>query len=452
MAALNVLILAAGDSTRLKSKLSKVMHSLCGRPMIDYVLEVSRTLRPKKIALVLGYDRKTVQEHLRGGRDLVFAHQRERLGTAHATGIGLKALGVTSGKILILNGDVPLLKSATLRKLIMAGAKTPLAFLTAVLPNPGGYGRILRDVNGQVRGIVEEKNASPTQKQLNEINAGIYLVDVAFLQKALKKIKKDPVKKEFYLTEIVFQAVQSGFFPSALTVDDPHEVLGANTRSEMAFLNQMVRWALNANHLAGGVGMQDPDSTYIDYDVRIGADTFLASGVQLLGKSKIGKGVTLEAGCILKDTQVGDGVTLKAYSYLEECRIQSGATVGPFARIRPESVVGEGARVGNFVELKKTRMGKGSKANHLAYLGDTTVGKKANIGAGTITCNYDGKKKFRTVISDGAFIGSNAQLVAPVRVGKGAYVGAGTTVTRNVPPGALATSRVPQKNVKKRKK
>lgn len=451
MKPINLIILAAGNSTRLKSRVNKVMHPIAGRPMIDYVLTAARALRPRKIALVVGYGREALQEHLRGQRDLVFAVQKTRLGTAHAARIGLEALKISGGEVIILNGDVPLLDSRTLKKLIKVEPSNPLALLTAVLPNPTGYGRILRDAVGVLRGIVEEKNADAAQREINEINAGVYRAQVGFLKGALRKIKKDSVKGEYYLTEIVSRAVQEGFFPESLTVQDPHEILGANTRAELAFLNQMVASALNARHLEEGVGMQDPDTVFIDYGVKIGADSFLASGVQLMGKTRLGKGVTLEAGCILKNCQVADGVTLKAYSYLESCRLSTGAVVGPFARIRPGSQVGEGAQVGNFVELKKTKLGRESKANHLSYLGDSVIGKKVNIGAGTITCNYDGKKKFVTKIADGAFIGSDTQLVAPVKVGKGAYVGAGTTVTRNVPPGALATSRVEQKNLKKGK-
>lgn len=448
----NIIILAAGESTRLKSGLTKVMHPICGRPMIDYVLEAARSLKPAKIALVVGNHRETLQDHLGKSRGLIFAHQRQRLGTAHAAGVGLKALQQKTGPVLILNGDVPLIQAATLRNLMQAAKGRALSLLSAVLPNPFGYGRILRDHHGEVQGIIEEKNASATQRQINEINAGVYVTDAAFLGRALQKIPRDPVKKEFYLTEIVRLARQAGKGIAVRTVQDTHEVLGVNTRSELAFLNQMVQSALVAEHLQGGVGMEDPDRVYVDYGVKIGEDSFLAAGVHLKGRTRLGKGVRVEPGCIVQNTQLADGVQLRAYSYLEDCKVGTDAVIGPFARIRPQSSVGAGAKVGNFVELKKATLGAKSKANHLSYLGDAKVGRGANIGAGTITCNYDGKKKYQTTIGDQVFIGSDTQLVAPVKVGKGAYIGAGTTVTKNVPPGALAVSRVEQKNIRKRTK
>lgn len=452
MAAPHIIVLAAGDSTRLKSQVTKVMHPLCGRPMIDYVLEAAYSLKPRKIAVVVGNDRTSVLDHLKGRRGLVFAHQKQRLGTAHAVQTGLDALGVSRGEIIILSGDVPLLQSDTLKSLCRIKEWAPLAFLTAVLPDPTGYGRVVRDFQGKVIGIVEEKNAGSSERQINEINAGVYRVEAGFLRRALPKIKRDPVKKEYYLTELVTQALAQGRYPQAHSVADAHEVLGANTRAELAYLNQNVRSALAAFHLANGVGMEDPGSVFLDYGVKIGSDSFLGAGVHLKGDTRLGSGVLVEAGCILKNCRIGNGVTLKAYSYLEDCEVLSDAVIGPFARVRPGSIIEGAARVGNFVELKKTRLGRGSKVNHLSYLGDAVVGKDVNVGAGTITCNYDGKRKYATVIADGVFIGSDSQLVAPVKIGKRAYVGAGTTVTKDVPAGALVTSRVPQKNARRRNK
>jgi bifunctional UDP-N-acetylglucosamine pyrophosphorylase/glucosamine-1-phosphate N-acetyltransferase len=420
--------------------------------MIDYVLEAAYSLKPRKIAVVVGNDRTSVLDHLKGRRGLVFAHQKQRLGTAHAVQTGLDALGVSRGEIIILSGDVPLLQSDTLKSLCRIKEWAPLAFLTAVLPDPTGYGRVVRDFQGKVIGIVEEKNAGSSERQINEINAGVYRVEAGFLRRALPKIKRDPVKKEYYLTELVTQALAQGRYPQAHSVADAHEVLGANTRAELAYLNQNVRSALAAFHLANGVGMEDPGSVFLDYGVKIGSDSFLGAGVHLKGDTRLGSGVLVEAGCILKNCRIGNGVTLKAYSYLEDCEVLSDAVIGPFARVRPGSIIEGAARVGNFVELKKTRLGRGSKVNHLSYLGDAVVGKDVNVGAGTITCNYDGKRKYATVIADGVFIGSDSQLVAPVKIGKRAYVGAGTTVTKDVPAGALVTSRVPQKNARRRNK
>ncbi|HCU24955.1 MAG TPA: UDP-N-acetylglucosamine diphosphorylase/glucosamine-1-phosphate N-acetyltransferase [Deltaproteobacteria bacterium] len=447
MKQLHVIVLAAGNSTRLKSRTSKIMHPLCGRPMIDGVLTVARSLRPQKISVVLGNDRETVIAHLRGQKGLVFAHQKERLGTAHAVQVGLKALGKISGPVLILSGDVPLLRSETLRHLLRLGTARPLSLVTAVLPEPFGYGRILRDAVGNIQAIVEEKNATPEEKQINEINAGIYCAEAGFLKTGLSEIRLDPIKKEYYLTDLVAAALRRKIPVHTVAVADSREILGVNTRAELAYAQQVRRQAILARHLEAGVGMQDPSATYIDEEVRIGEDTYVAANVHLLGRTSIGKACRIEPGAILLDARLGDGVQIQAYSHLQDCVVKSGAIVGPFARLRPGTVLEAEAHVGNFVELKKTRLGQKSKANHLAYLGDASIGRGVNVGAGTITCNYDGKNKYRTVLGDGVFVGSDTQLVAPVKVGKGAYIGAGTTVTKNVPPGALALSRLPQKNV-----
>jgi len=447
MKPLSIIVLAAGNSTRLKSRLTKVMHLLCGRPLIDYVLATARSLRPQKIAMVLGHDRERVETHLGKQKALVFAHQKERRGTAHATQVGLKALGQARGHAVILSGDVPLLKSETLKRLLRLGAARPLSLVTAVVADPFGYGRILRDGQGRVYGIIEEKNASPEERQINEINAGIYCVDLDFLRKALARIRPDPVKNEYYLTDIVAYAAQQGIPVHTVPAENSHEILGVNTRGELAYLEQIRRQEIAARHLEAGVGMQDPNTVYIDEGVKIGEDSYLGACVHLMGNTKVGKGSRLGFGSIVIDSQIGDGVQLRAYSHLDRCVVKSGAIVGPFSHLRPASVVAEDAHVGNFVELKKTTLGKGSKANHLSYLGDAIIGKGVNVGAGTITCNYDGKNKFITRLDDGVFVGSDTQLVAPVRVGKNAYIGAGTTLTQNVPADALAISRVPQRNI-----
>ncbi|HKY61794.1 MAG TPA: bifunctional UDP-N-acetylglucosamine diphosphorylase/glucosamine-1-phosphate N-acetyltransferase GlmU [bacterium] len=444
--------MAAGNSTRLKSRLTKVMQPLCGLPLIDHILRTARSLRPQKIALVVGNHKEALIDHLRGQKDLIFAHQKERRGTAHAAQIGLKALGRVSGPILVLSGDVPLLKIETLKRLLRLGAARPLSLVTAVLADPFGYGRLLRDGEGRVYGIVEEKNASPEERQINEINAGIYCVEAGFFGRALSKVKPDPIKKEYYLTDLVEIAVGEGIPVHTVPAEDSREILGVNTRAELAYLQQVRRGELVAMHLDKGVGMEDPASVYIDEGIAIGEDSYLGPGVHLKGKTKVGRACRIETGCVLVDAQLGDEVEVKAYSHLQDCRVKAKAILGPFARLRPGSLVEEEAHVGNFVELKKTRLGRGSKANHLSYLGDAVIGKGVNVGAGTITCNYDGKNKFQTRLDDGVFVGSDTQLVAPVRVGKGAYIGAGTTVTKNVPPGSLAVSRVEQKNIRNYKK
>lgn len=456
MSSLSIIVLAAGNSTRLKSARSKVLHPVAGRPMIEYVLQTARFLKPSKIALVVGHDRQTVQAYLQEEPGLIFAHQKTRLGTAHAAEVGLKALEKSKGSalsawVMVLNGDAPLLQPQTLKHLLKKSAKSSLGILTAHLADPSGYGRIIRNAAGEITAIVEEKNANPKQRQIQEINPGVYIVQAAWLKTALKKIKPNPVNQERYITDLLALATQQGLKISSHFLDHSEEILGANTREELALLNLIKREEIIQKHLDAGVGMQAPENIFIDDGVKIGADSFFGSGVQLLGATKVGKHCEIEAGCILKDVVLGDGVNVKAYSYLEECKVERQATLGPFARVRPGSWIGQDAKVGNFVELKKTRLGVGSKANHLSYLGDTVVGKNANIGAGTITCNYDGKKKYRTVMGDGVFVGSDTQLVAPVKLGKGAYVAAGTTVTKDVPAGYLAISRTPQRNLRKKK-
>lgn len=453
MDSVSVIILAAGNSTRLKSARSKVLHPIAGQPMIDYVLKSARQLKPKSIALVLGHDRASITAHLKDQAKLYFAHQKERRGTAHAAQVGLRALQKAKACgdwVLILNGDVPFLQAATLKQLLKKTASHPLGILSAYLNDPSGYGRIVRGVNGEISAIVEEKNASAQQRSIHEINPGVYLAKQDWLIPALKKIKPNPVNGELYITDLIALAKAEDVGVASHEVDRPEEILGANTREDLAYLNLLKREELAAKHLNAGVGMQAPENVFVDEGVKIGADTFLETGVQLLGNTKVGKGCHIEAGCILKDTSLADGVVLKAYSYLESCRVEQDATIGPFARVRPQSVIGKAAKVGNFVELKKTKLGAGSKASHLSYLGDTLVGQDANIGAGTITCNYDGKNKYQTTIGERVFVGSDTQLVAPVKLGKDAYVGAGTTVTKNVPAGHLVTSRTPQKNRKRK--
>ena len=452
---LAIIILAAGNSTRLKSRLTKVLHPIAGLPMIDYVLKASRALRPQEIVLVLGNDREKIIEHLKDQKDLSYAHQQERLGTAHATQIALQKLKMKQGQVLILSGDVPGLRVSTLKRLLKFQPQSPLALVTAVLSEPYGYGRILRDAAGDFYGIVEEKNADAGQKLLNEINTGIYRAEINFLRQALAQVKKDPIKKEYYLTDIVALAHAAEQSVPTIQVEESIEILGANTRAELAYLNTLFREEIVRRHLAQGVGMEAPDSVWIDAEVKIGADTFLEPNVYLRGKTQMGSACRIESGCVLRDVQLSSEVHLRAYSHLEDCKVASKAVIGPFARIRPGSRIAEEAHVGNFVELKKTQLGPGSKANHLSYLGDAKIGRKVNIGAGTITCNYDGKNKYPTTIADEVFIGSDTQLVAPVKLGQGAYVGAGTTVTKNVPAKALAISRTAQKNlpnyIKKRK-
>ncbi len=443
------IILAAGDSTRLVSQTTKVLHTVLGKPMLDYVLDLATVLGCTNNYLVIGKNAEQVQAATSTRKNLHYVLQKQRLGTAHAVLQVLPELKKFRGDVLILSGDVPLLSKSSLQKFYLAHlrSRSDVSLMTAHLPNPFGYGRILRNQTHSAYAIVEEKNATSEQKQIKEINAGIYWIKSDVLNFLLPQIKKDPIKQEYYLTEILALALKHQFVVNAHVIQDYQEILGVNTRAELAGAQFLARKKLIEKFLISGVTLEDPATFYPEPTIKIASDVTIAAQVHILGKTQIASGVVIEEGCHLKNVKVEAGVQLKAYSYLEDCVVKKNAVIGPFARIRPDSVIGEAARVGNFVELKKTKLGAGAKVNHLSYLGDADIGKNVNVGAGNITCNYDGKNKFKTMIAEGAFLGSDVQMVAPVKIGKNAYVGAGTTVTKNVPADALAISRVQQKNI-----
>ena len=432
---LAVIILAAGKGERMRSDLPKVLHSILGKPLLRHSLDAARSLNPQKILVVVGHKSEQVQKAF-PDTDIQWVHQAEQLGTAHAVLCAEKALGDFKGNVLILYGDVPLLRGETLQSLCEAAVekKSDLMLATTILQDPYGYGRIVRDGVGCIAEVVEEKEASPDEKKIKEVNPGIYLLDAQIL-KTLEKIEKSIAKGEYYLTDIVVHALKDQQKVETFEIKDADEIRGINNRVQLAEATQILQKRINQHWMEQGVTFVSPETTFIENTVTLSSDVILHPGVVITGNSKI-----------------GSGSEVLAYSVIEESVVGSGARIGPFAHLRPASIVGDEAHVGNFVELKKTTLGKGSKANHLAYLGDAVIGEKANIGAGTITCNYDGEKKFQTVIEDGAFIGSDTQLVAPVKVGKKAYVGSGTTVTKDVPDGALALSRVEQKNIPNWKK
>jgi bifunctional UDP-N-acetylglucosamine pyrophosphorylase/glucosamine-1-phosphate N-acetyltransferase len=354
-----------------------------------------------------------------------------------------------TGTLVLLSGDVPLLGVATLKQLLdahhAAGAAATVA--TALVDRPYGYGRIVRGRGGRLARIVEERDASPAERKIAEINAGIYAFDLAPLFGALKAIAAGNAQGEHYLTDLVAVYRRRRLRVETLAVAEPQEILGINSRTELAEVSRIVRQKKNAELMAAGVTIVDPDTTYIEPDVEIGQDSVIHPGVILEGRTRIGAACEIQAYVRIRDCELAERVTINSFSLLEGAHISPGASIGPFAHIRPETSIGEGAKVGNFVELKKTSLGAGSKVNHLSYLGDATVGEKVNVGAGTITCNYDGRQKHQTVIEDGAFIGSDSQLIAPVRVGKGAYVGAGSSISSDVPAGALGIARSPQSNI-----
>ncbi len=373
-----------------------------------------------------------------------FAVQEEQLGTGDAARVGLEALGRFQGRILILYGDVPLLTPATVEKLERAAEKAPLAVLTAEVDDPFGYGRVIRAGDGIAR-IVEEKDASAAERAIQEVNAGVYVTTAPLLQKTVQALSRDNAQGELYLTDIVPAAAREGG-AVAVKVDDLAEVRGVNTRAELAEAEAALHRRLIAEHQTNGVTFRDPAGTFIGVDVRLEPDVEIGAGVQLYGTVQIGRGTRIEGPSIVRDSVIGPDVEIAAFCHIVGAKVDRGAKVGPFARLRPGADIGEEAHVGNFVEVKKASLGKGAKANHLAYLGDATIGAGANIGAGTITCNYDGVNKNPTHIGERAFVGSNSTLVAPIVIGDGAYIAAGSTVTQEVPKDALAFGRARQSN------
>ena len=446
--ALHVVILAAGKGTRMKSSRPKVLHSLAGRSLIEHVLKTVDSLRADSVIAVVGHGADEVRTALAAHTSLEFALQSPQLGTGHALLQAESLLAGKSGTVLLIYADVPLLQSATLSRLIEhhRASKAAATVLTTELPEPYGYGRIVRDAAGRIQRIVEERDASGSERAIKEINTGIYCLDLKPLFESLHQLATDNSQGEYYLTDLVTLYRQRNLRVETLALESAAELRGVNSRVDLADLARVLRERKNHELMLGGVTLEDPASTYIDADVRIGADTVIGPGVFLEGTTSIGEKCRIHAGCRLTNTHIADDVTILDHCVLVDARVERGARIGPFAHLRPASVIGEDAHVGNFVELKKTTLGPKSKANHLAYLGDSTIGERVNVGAGTITCNYDGVAKHPTVIEDGAFIGSDSQLIAPVRIGAGAYVAAGSSITKDVPAGALGVSRARQEN------
>ncbi len=448
MRPLAAVILAAGKSTRMKSRRPKVLHDLMGRPVISYVLQAARECRAAPVIGVIGPEQEQLRDYLvNSGAGCAVQH--DALGTAHAVGRAERELKGFSGDVLILCGDVPLLRAEALTGFVraMREKEAKVGVLTMCPPDPDAYGRILRDADGMIVRIVEARDATEDERRVREVNSGIICADAAFLFKALRKVGNDNAKHEYYLTDIVGIALREGAGVIAHRCEPAEEFLGINTRVDLARVAELMRERINKRHMLEGVGILDYRHTYIDDGVRIGQDTVVMPHAFLRGQTRIGEECVIENGAVITDMTLGDRVHVKSHSVLEGSAVGDGAVIGPLARIRPGSKVGQEARIGNFVELKKCTMKRGAKANHLTYLGDATVGAGANIGCGTITCNYDGQEKHQTIIGDHAFIGSDTQFVAPVKVGRGAIVGAGSTITQDVPAEALALSRAPQQNV-----
>ena len=451
-----VVVLAAGDGKRMRSALPKLLHEVAGRPILAWVIEAARALAPAAIHVVYRGDavRSGLEAALGGAGSragggalpLRWVEQPEPLGTGHAVAQALPA--VADGRaVLVLNGDGPDLEPASLGLLRSAIGPGRLALLTAELARPDGYGRVRRDAGGRVAGIVEERDASPAERAIREVNTGVMAAPVEALRRWVAALSSDNAQGEYYLTDIVAMAVGDGFIVEPVTLASPGKVLGVNDRIELEATERHLQRRRAEALMRGGVTLRDASRIDIRGEVDAAPDVAIDVGVILEGRVRLGPGALIGPYVLLRDADIGPGAEVRAHSVVEGARVAAGAVVGPFARLRPGTQVGEDARVGNFVEVKASRIGAGSKASHLAYVGDTEVGRDVNIGAGTITCNYDGVEKHRTTIEDGAFIGSGVELVAPVTVGKGATVGAGSTLTRDAPPGQLTIARSRQTSI-----
>ncbi len=441
---MNIVILAAGKGTRMHSDLPKVLHKLAGEPLLAHVLARARALNPTRIVVIYGHGGDAVPNAL-AAPDLLWALQSPQRGTGHAVMQALPHL-IDSVPTLVLYGDVPLTESATLAQLIAPAAQGALALLTVDLADPTGYGRIVREA-GRVTRIVEHKDADEATRSIREVNTGILAAPTPALRRWLAGLSDNNAQREYYLTDIVAAAVAEGVTVQAAQPAFEWETLGVNSRAQLAQLERIHQRRQAEALMEAGVALADPARIDIRGSLECGRDVFIDVGCVFEGAVRLGSGVSIGPNCVLRDTTVDNGAQVLAFSHLDQAAVGSNARVGPYARLRPGTELGEGSHVGNFVEMKATRLGPGSKANHLAYVGDAEVGARVNIGAGTITCNYDGVNKHRTIIEDDAFIGSDTQLVAPVRVGRGATLGAGTTLTRDAPADQLTVSRARQATV-----
>jgi bifunctional UDP-N-acetylglucosamine pyrophosphorylase/glucosamine-1-phosphate N-acetyltransferase len=452
---LTVVILAAGQGKRMKSDLPKVLQPLAGRPLLQYVVDAARTLDAAAIHVVHGHGGDIVREALahesRGDRPLVWAHQAEQLGTGHAVGCAMAGVD-RSHIVLVLCGDVPLIRAETLRELVAlaAGPAHPaLALLTVELPDPTGYGRIVRDAKGRVQRIVEQKDATKAQLAIREGNTGVLAAPAALLSRWLGQLRNDNAQREYYLTDVIAMAVAEKVPVRTVTAPTVAEVLGINDRLQLAEVEAELRRWRAAALMADGATLLDPARIDIRGRVEVGRDVTIDVNVVLEGSIRLGDRVRIGPGCVLRDVEIGADTVVHPCCVLEKSTIGERCSIGPFARLRPVNTLARDVHIGNFVEIKNSQMAEGAKANHLAYVGDATVGARVNIGAGTIVANYDGANKHRTVIGDDAHTGSNSVLVAPIVIGAGATVGAGSTVTREVPAGKLTVARTKQVTIER---
>ena len=437
-----VVVLAAGQGKRMHSNLPKVLHPLGGRPLLAHALDAARSLSPRQLCVVVGHAGQAVRDAV-SGEGLAWAVQEQQLGTGHAVLQALPHLD-GDGTLLVLYGDVPLIAPATLRALVDATSRGALAILTQEVENPMGYGRIVRDESGRVARIVEEKDATEVERAIGEVNTGILAAPRMQLERWLAGLTNDNAQREYYLTDVVAAAVRDGVAVEVRQPAATYECLGVNSKGELAQLERRFQMNTAAKLLEAGVTLADPARIDVRGELSCGRDVAIDVNCIFEGRVSLGDGVRVGANCILRDVEVGARTEIKPFSLIEETQIGVNARIGPYARIRPGTRLEDEVHVGNFVEVKASTLGRASKANHLAYVGDSVVGRDVNIGAGTITCNYDGAAKHRTVIEDDVHIGSDVQLVAPVTVGKGATIGAGATIVKDVPPGGLTLTEAKQ--------
>lgn len=441
---ISVVILAAGKGTRMRSRLPKVLQPLASRPLLEHVVATAESLDANSICVVYGHGAEAVQEHF-AGRPLKWALQEPQLGTGHAVQQAMPHLGADEIAV-ILYGDVPLVKSETVRRLASAATDGP-AILTVVERDPTGYGRIIRNPAGAVIEIVEEKEASDEQRRITEVNTGLLACPVKLLGPWLEALKSDNVQGEYYLTDVVASAVADGIKVVAVSADSATEVMGINDKAQLAIAERAYQRRQTAALLAAGVTLADPARVDVRGTLACGSDVFIDVNAVFAGDVELGDNVHIGPNCVISNTRISNGSVIHANCVIEEALVGENCNVGPFARLRPQAEMKQGSRIGNFVEMKKSTLGVGSKANHLTYLGDATIGENVNIGCGTITCNYDGANKHQTIIGDNAFIGSGVELVAPVEIGAGATVGAGSTIGKDAPAGELTIERSRQKTI-----
>ncbi|MBN4055404.1 bifunctional UDP-N-acetylglucosamine diphosphorylase/glucosamine-1-phosphate N-acetyltransferase GlmU [bacterium AH-315-K03] len=443
--AVEVIILAAGQGTRMRSNLPKVLHPIAGKPMLTHVIDSSKQLGAKSIHVVIGHGAEQVQEQ-HCNDDIQWVIQKEQLGTGHAVAQALPSVSMNN-IVLVVYGDVPLIKPETLKKLLLASGPTALSLLTVELPNPTGYGRIIRDQQNNITAIVEQKDATDSELGIREVNTGILAVPADKLSDWLPALSSENVQGEYYLTDIISMAVKDGIKIVSQQAETIWEVQGVNTREQLAELERYHQEQQAKVLMANGATLADPKRIDIRGKLNIGLDVTIDINCIFIGNVSIANNVTIGPNCIIENTTIDHGSVIKANSVLDGASVAKHCIVGPFARLRPGTELLEKARVGNFVELKNTHLGNASKVNHLAYVGDSEIGKDCNIGAGTITCNYDGVNKFKTTMGDKVFIGSNSTLVAPLNIAKDSFVGAGSTVTKDIPEKNLAIARGKQKNI-----